>query len=142
MRARTAIAGARPGARLTAAGCAAVAILATSTACTTPSGTTASGTTSATASGTDSFVTAQAPGSRPSAGVPAGGSSSPSPVPVQPAPFASASQSASSVPVGAPSTGGGGTAGVEDILLFGLGGVALLAGAGSLAYRRRTLRDR
>ncbi len=54
----------------------------------------------------------------------------------------SPSPSPSPVPVGAPSTGGGGTAGVQDILLFGLGGAALLAGAGSLAYRRRVMRDR
>ena len=38
MRARTAIAGARPGARLTAAGGAALAVLATTTACSAPSG--------------------------------------------------------------------------------------------------------
>ena len=31
---------------------------------------------------------------------------------------------------------------VQDVLLFGLGGAALLAGAGSLAYRRRAMRDR
>ena len=142
MRARTAIAGARPGGRLTAAGCAALAILATTTACSTPSGAAAAGSTPASGTPTDSFVTARAPSSRPSAGASAGASASPSPVPVQPAPFASATQSASPVPVGAPSTGGGGTAGVQDILLFGLGGAALLAGAGSLAYRRRNLRDR
>ena len=128
MRARTAIAGARPGARLTAAGCAALAILATA----------AAGTTAATPTG--SVVTALAPNSRPTASTPAGGS--PASVPVQPTPFVSVTQSASPVPVGAPSTGGGGTAGVQDILLFGLGGAALLAGVGSLAYRRRTLRDR
>jgi hypothetical protein len=46
------------------------------------------------------------------------------------------------VPIGAPSTGGGGTAGVLDVLLFGVGGAALLAGAGSLVYRRRVMRDR
>ena len=44
--------------------------------------------------------------------------------------------------VAASATGGGGTAGVQDVLLFGLGGAALLAGAGSLAYRRRAMRDR
>ena len=138
MRARTAIAGARPGARLTAAGCAALAILATTTACSTPSGTAAAGTTSATASPTGSFFTARVPSSGP----PASASASASPSPVQPTPLVPATQSASPVPVGAPSTGGGGTSGVQDILLFGLGGAALLAGAGSLAYRRRTLRDR
>ena len=137
MRARTAIAGVRPGARLTAAGCAALAILATTTACGAPSGAAAAGTTPAAPTG--SVVTALAPSSRPTS-TPAGGS--PSSVPVQPTPFASVTQPASPVPVGAPSTGGGGTAGVEDLLLFGLGGAALLAGAGTLAYRRRTLRDR
>jgi hypothetical protein len=46
------------------------------------------------------------------------------------------------VPTGAPATGGGGTAGIQDGLLFGLGGAALLAGAGSIAYRRRVIRGR
>ena len=45
-------------------------------------------------------------------------------------------------PSAAPATGGGGTAGFQDPLLAGLGGAALLAGAGSLAYRRRILRNR
>jgi hypothetical protein len=40
----------------------------------------------------------------------------------------------------APETGGGGTAGLQDGLLFGVGGVAVLAGLGSLAYRRRVRR--
>ena len=66
---------------------------------------------------------------------------SPSPVPVS-GPVRVRHPSATPVPVGAPATGGGGAAGVQDVLLFGLGGVALLAGAGSLAYRRRALRDR
>ena len=139
MRARTAIAGTRPGARLTAAGCAALAILATTTACSTPSSLAAA---AASGAPTGSFVTAQGPSSRPSGSASASASPSPSSVPVQPTTFASATPSASPVPVGAPSTGGGGTAGVQDLLLFGLGGAALLAAAGSLAYRRRTLRDR
>jgi hypothetical protein len=65
-------------------------------------------------------------------------------VPVQPTPFVSVTPTATSspVPIGAPSTGGGGTAGVQDVLLFGVGGAALLAGAGSLVYRRRVMRDR
>jgi hypothetical protein len=45
-------------------------------------------------------------------------------------------------PTGAPQTGGGGTAGLQDGLLFGLGGTAILAGLGSLAYRRRLTRTR
>ena len=45
-------------------------------------------------------------------------------------------------PTAAPSTGGGGTAGLQDGLLLGLGGTAMLAGLGSLAYRRRVNRDK
>jgi putative membrane protein len=40
-------------------------------------------------------------------------------------------------PSGAPADGGGGTAGIQHLWLFGLGGGLLLAGAGSLAYRRK-----
>jgi len=43
-------------------------------------------------------------------------------------------------PTAAPETGGGGTAGLQDGLLFGVGGLAVLAGMGSLAYRRRLAR--
>jgi hypothetical protein len=45
-------------------------------------------------------------------------------------------------PVGAPQTGGGGTAGLQDVTLFGVGGAAILAGLSSLAYRRRLARKR
>jgi hypothetical protein len=48
----------------------------------------------------------------------------------------------SRTPAGAPATGGGGTAGLQDGMLFGLGGAAMLAGIGSLAYRRRLTRNR
>ncbi|HEX8007405.1 MAG TPA: hypothetical protein VF482_13345 [Trebonia sp.] len=40
-----------------------------------------------------------------------------------------------------PSTGGGGTTGLQDGLLFGAGGAAMLLGAGSLAYRRRVMKS-
>jgi hypothetical protein len=50
--------------------------------------------------------------------------------------------SASPFPSAAPATGGGGTAGFQDALLLGFGVAALLAGAGSLAYRRRLTRKR
>jgi hypothetical protein len=141
MRAHTAIAGARPGARLTAAGGAALAILATATACTSPSGAAATGG-PATPSG--GVTTALGPSStaRLSPSAPSSPSPSATPALITPTPFVSVTATSSPVPIGAPSTGGGGTAGVQDILLFGLGGAALLAGAGSLAYRRRTLRDR
>src|ERR1700744_4789644 len=45
-------------------------------------------------------------------------------------------------PTAAPVTGGGGTAGLQDITLFGIGGAAILFGAGTLAYRRRITRHR
>jgi hypothetical protein len=46
------------------------------------------------------------------------------------------------IPAGAPATGGGGTAGLQDGFLFGIGGVAILAGVGALGYRRRLTRTR
>ena len=46
------------------------------------------------------------------------------------------------VPTAAPVTGGGGTAGLQDGLLFVLGTAAILAGAGSIVYRRRLTRRR
>ncbi len=55
---------------------------------------------------------------------------------------APATSSSSEVPTAAPVTGGGGTAGLQDGLLFGLGAAALLAGAGSIVYRRRLTRHR
>ena len=45
--------------------------------------------------------------------------------------------SVSKMPQGAPQTGGGGTAGLQQGWLFGLGGVALLAGLGLLIQLRR-----
>ena len=50
--------------------------------------------------------------------------------------------SASPIPSAPPATGGGGTAGFQNALLLGLGVAALLAGAGSLAYRRRLNQNR
>lgn len=45
-------------------------------------------------------------------------------------------------PTGAPETGGGGTAGLQDGVVFVLGGAAIAAGLGSLAYRRKFTRRR
>ncbi len=58
-----------------------------------------------------------------------------------PTPTATVTQTAS-VPAAPPVTGGGGTAGLQDGLLFGAGAAAILAGAGSIAYRRRVTRRR
>ncbi len=41
------------------------------------------------------------------------------------------------MPQGAPATGGGGTAGIQQLWLFSLGGAALLAGLGVLLWTRR-----
>jgi hypothetical protein len=60
------------------------------------------------------------------------------PTPVTPTPTTTVTVFPSVAPV----TGGGGTAGLQDIALFGLGGAAILLGAGSLAYRRRVNRHR
>jgi len=45
-------------------------------------------------------------------------------------------------PTVAPVTGGGGTAGFQDAWLAVLGGIAIAAGLGSIAYRRRMTRNR
>jgi hypothetical protein len=42
---------------------------------------------------------------------------------------------ATTVPTAPPATGGGGTAGLQDAVLFGIGGAALLVGSGSIVYR-------
>ena len=46
-------------------------------------------------------------------------------------------QQVSTVPVGAPETGGGATAGVQDEWLLIVGGALLIAAAFSLLYLRR-----
>ena len=48
----------------------------------------------------------------------------------------------SEIPTAAPPTGGGGTAGLQDGLLFVLGVAAILVGAGSILYRKRLTRRR
>lgn len=47
----------------------------------------------------------------------------------------------SNVPSGGAATGGGSTSGVEDGGLLALGGVAVIAAGGALAYRRRGVQD-
>jgi hypothetical protein len=63
---------------------------------------------------------------------------------VRPTPKAThhATPAATQFPTGAPQTGGGGTAGLQDVSLFAAGGAAILAGFVSLAYRRRLTRKR
>ncbi len=152
MKVRTTIAGTALRARLTAVCLGAmtlvapVAVSACSGSTTTPNVPTFSP--SVTISGT---VTAPASdGNTPSSGVTSSGtsgvsSSSPT-VTVTPTVTrtvtAPATSSTSEVPTAAPVTGGGGTAGLQDTLLLGLGAAAILAGIGSVVYRRRLSRHR
>ncbi len=59
---------------------------------------------------------------------------------VTPSPTPTLPSATTVYPTAAPETGGGGTAGLQDGLLFGAGGAAVLAGLGALAYRRRLSR--
>jgi hypothetical protein len=61
---------------------------------------------------------------------------------VTPTPVATVTETHSPVPVAAPVTGGGGTAGFQDALLLVAGLAAIVAGAGSIFYRRRLTRHR
>jgi len=117
-----------------------------------------SGTTSASASNTTSASntassgTSKSPGSTSSpTSTPAHAAPGPTPTPT-PTATASATGAAAQpttttsspgqVPTQAPITGGGGTAGFQNTLLLGLGAVAILVGAGGIAYRRRVSRHR
>jgi hypothetical protein len=135
-------------ARLTAVLCSTMTVLAalTVSACTGSGSPNAGGSVSAT------FFTAKAPGSgtaTPTTSPPTINPTSPTPsteAPVtptpSPTPTPTPTPSATEAPIGAPSTGGGGTAGLQHAGLFGLGALAVLAGIGSLIYRRRALRGR
>ena len=135
----------RVHARLTAILCSIVTVFAALavTACT------GAGTPGAGASASSTFFTAKAPGSgtaTATATLPTTTPASPVPpttVSASPSPSPSPSpQTSTLAPIGAPSTGGGGTAGLQHAALFGLGGLAVLAGLVSLLYRRRALRGR
>jgi cytoskeletal protein RodZ len=169
MKVRTPIAGTVLSTRLTAAGFGVLTVLASVgiSACsggsspTTPAIFSPSVTGSATASGTAGSGTAPTTSTSPLPGTSASPPATASPTvtvsptttvfptvtvttspPVTISPSPTASRSASAFPTAAPSTGGGGTAGVQDVLLFGLGGAAIVAGGGSIAYRRKLTRGR
>jgi hypothetical protein len=66
-----------------------------------------------------------------------------SPTPDQtPSPVPTITYTYTYYPSGAPITGGGGTAGFQDAGLAVLGGVAIVAGLGTIAYRHRMTRNR
>jgi hypothetical protein len=150
MRARAAIAGTSHRVRLTVVGWGLTTMLAcvALSACTSSPSTVPVTILSPTVSdGVTVSVTVTATGvttsASPSTSVSVSSSPSPSASP-SPSPSASPSPSPSfsPIPTAAPVTGGGGTAGLQDAALFGIGGAAILLGAGSLAYRRRVNRHR
>lgn len=90
-----------------------------------------------------SVTTARVPRS-PGTGTESGGAAAPgasSPAATATPPGTTA-PTATAFPTAAPETGGGGTAGTQNGMLFAIGGAAILAGIASLAYRRRPGRPR
>ena len=142
MKLRTTIAGTGPGALLRVIGCGAMAVFASAaiSACT-----------GSTPSSEASSASSLAAGSSPTpnstinfsanAGTTPSGTPTPSCTPTA-SPTPSAAQVTAQQPSAAPQTGGGGTAGLQDTTLFIIGGAAVLAGAGGIAYHRRATRSR
>jgi hypothetical protein len=128
MKVRATIAGAGLSAMLSVLGCGAMTIFVSAavSACSGPSATTpdaASTTTFSEATSPNPGVTTETVTASPATATP---TSNPTASPV----------------TAAPATGGGGTAGTQDAVLFFIGGVAVLAGGTSLAYRRKVNRNR
>jgi len=150
MRARAAIAGTSHRVRLTVVGWGLTTMLAcvALSACTSSPSTSPVTILSPTVSdGVTVSVTVTATGVTTSASASTSVSVSPSPSPsASPSPSPSASPSPSPsfspVPTAAPVTGGGGTAGFQDAGIAVLGGAAIVAGLGSIAYRRRMTKRR
>jgi hypothetical protein len=155
MKARTAIARTAHRVRLTAAaGLMTVLACVALSACTgggSPSASetlftgSASGSASSTATASSTASSTASASSSASASASASASTSPS-ASVSPSATPSASPSPSPsyspYPTGAPITGGGGTAGFQDGGFAVLGGAAIVAGLGSIIYRRRITRHR
>jgi cytoskeletal protein RodZ len=152
MKAPISIPGTAGSARLTVLGCAALMVLvsATVSACTgsppssslpaifSPSGS-ASHSTTATSTSTSTGSPTETSAS-PATTTPSPATTTPTPTVTTVTP--TAPTPTTYYPTGAPETGGGGTAGLQNGLAIGLGGTAMLAGLGSLAYRRRLTRRR
>src|SRR5215471_11905478 len=129
MKVRTTIAGAGLSAMLSVVGCGAMTIFVSAavSACSGPSATTPD------AASTTTTFSSEA--TTPNPGV------TTETVTANPTTPATSNPTASPV-TAAPATGGGGTAGTQDALLFIVGGAAVLAGGVSLAYRRKVTRNR
>jgi hypothetical protein len=141
MSVRTTIAGAGLSAMLTVTGCGTMAILASATisACSSGTSTPSAGATSPGAPSPTPAITGNTTPASPTTSPTTSPPASPT---VTPTHHTQTPSVASVPPSAAPATGGGGTAGVQDTLLFALGGVAVVAGAGSIAYRRKIIRNR
>jgi hypothetical protein len=157
MKVRTTRAGTALGARLTAIcwGALALLALATVSACSGGSSSTPniptpspSVTISGTAPASDGNTPSSGTTTTTSPGTPGVTSSTPAPTGSQVTPTvtetvtAPATSTTTVIPNAAPVTGGGGTAGLQDGLLFALGAALILAGVGSIVYRRRLPKDR
>ena len=143
MKVRAAITRAGLSARLAVAGWSTVTILVSAAVSACSAGTPSPSFSPGTSSPTPAVSASGTAGASASASTGASASASPPASPaVTPTPSASATPSpaASKPPTAAPATGGGGTAGLQDTLLLALGAAAVLAGAASLAYRRRIIR--
>jgi hypothetical protein len=152
MKVRTTRAGTALGARLTAIcwGALVLLALATVSACSGGSSSTPnvpSPPTSVTSPGTAPASDGNTPSSgTTTSGTPGVTSSTPAPTQATPTVTetvtAPATATTTVIPNTAPVTGGGGTAGLQDGLLFALGAALILAGVGSIVYRRRLTKDR
>jgi hypothetical protein len=139
MKTPTAVAWAAHWVRLTAVGWGLTSVLAcvAVSACTSGSG---SGTSVFTPSASISVSVSISPGDGTST---ATGSPTTTVTPTPtPTPTPIPTQTVTVYPTAAPITGGGGTAGFQDAGLAILGGAAIVAGAGSIIYRRRMTRKR
>lgn len=93
------------------------------------------------ASPSDSPTPSQSPTHRPSA-APTKSEPAKSAPTKSAAPGRGGHRTHSRIPAGAPATGGGGTAGLQNGTLLGIGAAAILVGLAALGYRRRLTRTR
>jgi len=152
MKARISIPGTAGSVRLTVLSCATlmVVVSAAVSACTGPSSSSvpaifsSPGSSPHTATSTHTSTSSGSATSSTSTGTPTPTHTTTTPTPTTTSPSAQPPTPTTTTyyPTAAPETGGGGTAGLQDGLAIGLGGAAIVAGLGSLAYRRKLTRRR
>jgi hypothetical protein len=153
MKARITIPGTAGSVRLTVLSCATLVVVVSAvTACTGPSSSSVpaifsspgssahatTGTSTSTSTESGSATTATSTGTP----TPTHTTTTPTPTTTSPSAQPPTPTTTTYYPTTAPQTGGGGTAGLQDGLVIGLGGTAIVAGLGSLAYRRKLTRRR